>query len=143
MKFKKTQYSKKCAITDLDFILKTEESKNSLKTWAYAEHNSAYNRQAKSLVYYPDLVPPFEDGGWSECHNLDATRDLEYWTEKKGGYDKINISDELARNMIATIEEKFAFIGITDLIFDSVGMLSEILGVELWGEHLTFCEFLH
>ena len=111
-------------------VLRTETNRNDLKKWVKTDPNSAYNRQAKSMVYYQDLIPPFENGTWGECHNLNGRRDLQYWTQKSGGYDSINLSDDLLNNLIATIENKFAFIGITGLMFDSVEIASKIIGAE-------------
>ena len=42
----------------------------------------------------------------------------------------INSSEKLLNNLIATIENKFAFIGITGLMFDSIEIASKIIGAE-------------
>lgn len=81
---------------------------NNLTEWVLAVNNTAHNRQVKSLADLgnTDFLRSFG----SQCANQNAAKDIGYWQN----YTLMNEDEGLLDNVIANIEENFAFIGLAE-----------------------------
>lgn len=101
---------------------------NNFTSWILDPENSAHNRQIKSLVYYKNLTYP--DGAEASfeknCNNLDAYKENDFWKAMKIQNDPRDTHIfEKARE---TLENKYAFVGLTENMRDSVRISHWILG---------------
>ena len=101
---------------------------NNFTAWILDYENSAHNRQIKSLIWYKNLTYPSEKSYSTEknCNNLDAYKENDFW---KMFRIKNNASDDfIFKQAVKTLEEKYAFVGLTENMKDSVRISHWILG---------------
>lgn len=101
------------------------------RAWLRSPHNNAANRMTKMLSNVHGMRAP-EPGG-EHCTSFDAGAQETFWSQAynlsydTGLEDAINRDDILFKNVMRTIESHFVFIGIQDLLVDSLRLLHYLL----------------
>jgi hypothetical protein len=104
-------------------------SSKGLMVWALSPHNNAHNRMTKQIAFFPSLRAPSS----KDCASYSAAVEKRYWSALYGRsvddglWAAVNQDDELVKNAIHSLSDRFAAVAITERMSDSFTVICNMV----------------
>lgn len=104
-----------------------EAYQSGLMAWALSPYNNAHNRMTKQLAFFPSMRAPGQ--GRRQCTSFGAEDEKQYWSAlydrsvDDGLWATVNQDDELLKNAISSLSDRFAAVAITERMNDSLTVI--------------------
>jgi len=106
-------------------------TKGGLMGWALSPHNNAHNRMTKQVAFFPSMRAPGTRGG--SCTSYGAEPEKVFWSAlynrsvDDGLWAAVNQDDKLLDNAIRSMSDRFAVVGLTERMGDSLAVICNVV----------------